>query len=147
MTEFSRVFTKKLSNTDSALYRKLADLTRRGQEWDMRSMLSALKRGRGLNKAPALVHYIRDEKGRIAGWSISFDVEGEPWAYFYVRSEYRRNGLGTRLFKAAVKSNTRRFGKRTNVGSYSPEIRNFFMRAHQVLQPGRGCRRIRVNHQ
>lgn len=144
---FTRVFTKELSKVDSALYRKLANLTKRGQEWDMRKMLEYLKSDKGWNKAPALVHYVRDEEGRIAGWSLSFDVNGDPWAYFYVRQPYRRKGLGTRLFKAAVKSNSARFGKKTNVGSYSPETRNFFMKAHQVLQPGKGCRRIRVNHQ
>jgi GNAT superfamily N-acetyltransferase len=146
MTEFSRVLTKRLSNVDSAMYRQMVGLTEKGPDWDMRPTLVSLKKGEYENKAPALVHYIRDEKGRVAAWSVSFDENGEPWAYFYVRKAYRGNGLGIRLFKTAIRSNTRRFGKRTNVGSYGAKTRNFFMRANRELNNGRGCVRMRIHH-
>lgn len=64
------------------------------------------------NDPRARIFYIVDEFSSIAAWSLTFDhnISGsrnngkpEPRTYFYVRKNYRRMGLGTRLARAAYK--------------------------------------------
>lgn len=68
------------------------------------------------------------EKGKILGWALLRKIKSGSDVMLYVKREYRRNGIGTELFKHAEKL-YRYHRKSKNLGKlvayYEPDQGNF----------------------
>lgn len=99
--KFSRVYQRSYNNCASHLKAQFRSLNFR----ENGQMLSTLG---DRNYKIKIAHYILDESGNVAAWSLTFGNPQDQFyphltTYFYTRAKYRRKGLGLRLARAASK--------------------------------------------
>lgn len=111
----SRTATKTVKDLSQREYEECRELTFCGQahlnipgEVDYGSMQGKLDGLRGSTK-PDYVGWatmLRNTDGEMVGWALTFRIASTLHTYYFVPAALRRQGIGTRLFRAV----RRRFG-------------------------------------
>ena len=133
----SKTYSCPVTKVPIGIYKQLYSLNF-GGDWDLRpTLVTCRKYGcyEEGDRTEAWVHYILDMRtGIVLGWSLTFEWKRAHWAYFYVRKQARRSGIGRRLVLRASRHNFEKHGENTHIRSYSPETRNFFEQGKQFLK-------------